>query len=297
MKRNFTKHMIAAVSAAMLTMSLSAGVMAAEAPNPDTQPPAGIEQQVPAPQDNGEAPAQNMQQMPPKEAPQEGEKPAGEKPTGEMPTGEKPAGEKPTGEEPAGEKPTGEMPTGEKPAGEKPTGEEPAGEKPADENSAEVKPAEKPSQGGQQLPPAQMGQEPAKEMKDNGVENTLKAVEALDDSDQKTNLQNLLDAYKAAVEAVDKTTDNASRKTALEAMDAAREALNKALTEAGVDSQISAVEKNAEVKPAEKPAQGGTTAVAPAAESTKTAQNATDKENMNLFQKFLQWLKGFGKKN
>ncbi len=282
MKRNFTKHMIAAVSAAMLTMSLSAGVMAAEAPNPDTQSPAGIEQQVPAPQDNGEAPAQNMQQMPPKEAPQEGEKPAGEKPIGEKPTGEKP---------------TGEMPTGEKPAGEKPTGEEPAGEKPADENSAEVKPAEKPSQGGQQLPPAQMGQEPAKEMKDNGVENTLKAVEALDDSDQKTNLQNLLDAYKAAVEAVDKTTDNTSRKTALEAMDAAREALNKALTEAGVDSQISAVEKNAEVKPAEKPAQGGTTAVAPAAESTKTAQNATDKENMNLFQKFLQWLKGFGKKN
>ena len=277
MKRNFTKHMIAAVSAAMLTMSLSAGVMAAEAPNPDTQSPAGIEQQVPAPQDNGEAPAQNMQQMPPKEAPQEGEKPAGEKPTGEKPTGEKP--------------------TGEKPAGEKPTGEEPAGEKPADENSAEVKPAEKPAQGGQQLPPAQMGQEPAKEMKDNGVENTLKAVEALDDSDQKTNLQNLLDAYKAAVEAVDKTTDNTSRKTALEAMDAAREALNKALTEAGVDSQISAVEKNAEVKPAEKPAQGGTTAVAPAAESTKTAQNATDKENMNLFQKFLQWLKGFGKKN
>ena len=63
MKRNFTKHMIAAVSAAMLTMSLSAGVMAAEAPNPDTQSPAGIEQQVPAPQDNGEAPAQNMQQM------------------------------------------------------------------------------------------------------------------------------------------------------------------------------------------------------------------------------------------
>ena len=277
MKRNFTKHMIAAVSAAMLTMSLSAGVMAAEAPNPDTQSPAGIEQQVPAPQDNAEAPAQNMQQMPPKEAPQEGEKPAGEKPTGEKPTGEKP--------------------TGEKPAGEKPTGEEPAGEKPADENSAEVKPAEKPAQGGQQLPPAQMGQEPAKEMKDNGVENTLKAVEALDDSDQKTNLQNLLDAYKAAVEAVDKTTDNTSRKTALEAMDAAREALNKALTEAGVDSQISAVEKNAEVKPAEKPAQGGTTAVAPAAESTKTAQNATDKENMNLFQKFLQWLKGFGKKN
>ena len=277
MKRNFTKHMIAAVSAAMLTMSLSAGVMAAEAPNPDTQSPAGIEQQVPAPQDNGEAPAQNMQQMTPKEAPQEGEKPAGEKPTGEKPAGEKPAGEKPTGEKPAGEKPTGE--------------------KPADENSAEVKPAEKPSQGGQQLPPAQMGQEPAKEMKDNGVENTLKAVEALDDSDQKTNLQNLLDAYKAAVEAVDKTTDNTSRKTALEAMDAAREALNKALTEAGVDSQISAVEKNAEVKPAEKPAQGGTTAVAPAAESTKTAQNATDKENMNLFQKFLQWLKGFGKKN
>lgn len=262
MKRNFTKHMIAAVSAAMLTMSLSAGVMAAEAPNPDTQSPAGIEQQVPAPQDNGEAPAQNMQQMPPKEAPQEGEKPAGEKPTGE---------------EPAGEKPTGE--------------------KPADEKSAEVKPAEKPSQGGQQLPPAQMGQEAAKEMKDNGVENTLKAVEALDDSDQKTNLQNLLDAYKAAVEAVDKTTDNTSRKTALEAMDAAREALNKALTEAGVDSQISAVEKNAEVKPDEKPAQGGTTAVAPAAESTKTAQNATGKENMNLFQKFLQWLKEFGKKN
>ena len=272
MKRNFTKHMIAAVSAAMLTMSLSAGVMAAEAPNPDTQSPAGIEQQVPAPQGNGEAPAQNMQQMPPKEAPQEGEKPAGEKPTGEKPTGEKPAGEKPTGEEPAGEKP-------------------------ADENSAEVKPAEKPAQGGQQLPPAQMGQEPAKEMKDNGVENTLKAVEALDDSDQKTNLQNLFDAYKAAVEAVDKTTDNTSRKTALEAMDAAREALNKALTEAGVDSQISAVEKNAEVKPAEKPAQGGTTAVAPAAESTKTAQNATGKENMNLFQKFLQWLKEFGKKN
>ena len=282
MKRNFTKHMIAAVSAAMLTMSLSAGVMAAEAPNPDTQSPAGIEQQVPAPQGNGEAPAQNMQQMTPKEAPQEGEKPAGEKPTGEKPTGEKPAGEKPAGEKP----------TGEKPAGEKPTGE-----KPADENSAEVKPAEKPAQGGQQLPPAQMGQEPAKEMKDNGVENTLKAVEALDDSDQKTNLQNLFDAYKAAVEAVDKTTDNTSRKTALEAMDAAREALNKALTEAGVDSQISAVEKNAEVKPAEKPAQGGTTAVAPAAESTKTAQNATGKENMNLFQKFLQWLKEFGKKN
>ena len=80
-------------------------------------------------------------------------------------------------------------------------------------------------------------------------------------------------------------------------MDAAREALNKALTEAGVDSQISAMEKNAEVKPAEKPSQGGTTAVAPAAESTKTAQNATGKENMNLFQKFLQWLKEFGKKN
>lgn len=268
MKRNFTKHIIAAVSAAMLTMSLSAGVMAAEAPNPNTQPPAGIEQPAPAPQDNGEAPDQGMQQMPPKEAPQEGQKPAGE---------------------------------------------QPAGEKPADE-----KPAEGTTQDAQQLPPAQMDQKPAEEMKDNGVENTLKAVEALDDSDQKTNLQSLLEAYKAAVEAADKTTDEASRKTALEAVDAAREALNAALTEAGVDSQISAVEeiaegqkpaeemkdngventqKPAEVKPAEKIVQDGTTAVAPAAESTETAQNAADKENMNLFQKFLQWLKGFGKKN
>lgn len=187
MKRNFTKHMIAAVSAAMLTMSFSAGVMAAETPSPETQLPAGIEQQAPAPQDNGEAPAQNMQQMPPKEAPQEGEKP-----------------------------------TGEEPAGEKPAGEKPTGEKPVDEKSAEVNPAEKPAQGGQQLPPSQMDQKPAKEMKDNGVENTLKAVEALDDSDQKTNLQSLLDAYKAAVEVADKTTDKTSRETALELVYAKR---------------------------------------------------------------------------
>lgn len=96
MKRNFTKHIIAAVSAAMLTMSMSTGVMAASTQNQQPQPPAGIEQP---------APEQGQQQMPPQGAPGNGEKPTGEKPTGEMPTGEMPAGEKPEGEMPAGEMP------------------------------------------------------------------------------------------------------------------------------------------------------------------------------------------------
>ena len=82
MKRTLTKHMIAAVSAAMLTMSASGSVMAATAQT--TRQPAGIEQS--APSENTDNPGgQNQQQMPPKGAPM------GEKPDGEMPEGEKPA--------------------------------------------------------------------------------------------------------------------------------------------------------------------------------------------------------------
>ena len=66
MKRTLTKHMIAAVSAAMLTMSASGSVMAATAQT--TQQPAGIEQSAPS-ENTDNAGGQNQQQMPPKGAP------------------------------------------------------------------------------------------------------------------------------------------------------------------------------------------------------------------------------------
>ena len=146
MKRTLTKHMIAAVSAAMLTMSASGSVMAATAQT--TRQPAGIEQSAPS-ENTDNAGGQNQQQMPPKGAPM-GEKPDGEMPTGEKPDGEMPTGEKPDGEMPTGEKPDGEMPTGEKPDGEMPTGEKPDGEMPEGEKPADLPEQVKPEENGTQ---------------------------------------------------------------------------------------------------------------------------------------------------
>ena len=91
--------------------------------------------------------------------------------------------------------------------------------------------------------------------------------------------------------------------------DEAREALNTALSEAGLDVQVSAVDTASEA-PAEKPAdlpeqvkpeengtQNTAEAAAPANDSAQTAQKEVDKETLNLFQKFLQWVKGLAGKN
>ncbi len=148
---------------------------------------------------------------------QNGERP--ELPEGEAPTGERPElpnGEAPTGERP--ELPNGEAPTGERP--ELPNGEAPTGERP-------------------ELPGGSNGNAPGMNMNGFDTDKVKTSIEALEDGDNKTNLQSLLSEYETAKSALetaikDKSEDiDSCRESEMKAM----EALRTALEEAGIDAR------------------------------------------------------------
>ena len=131
-----------------------------------------------------------------------------------------------------------------------------------------------------------------------GMENNvLKAIDALEDGETKTNLEALMDSVHTAMEALHDADDD-SREAAEAAVKEARDALNSALEEAGIDAQMNEApekpENSSGMTRPERPENGGR-------QNIPTFLNREDLESIdlndeeqvqNLFQQFLNWLRG-----
>ena len=127
-------------------------------------------------------------------------------------------------------------------------------------------------------------------------DDVLKAIDALEDGETKTNLETLMESVHTAMEALHNADDD-SREAAEAAVSEARDALNEALKAAGIDVSMS----EAPEKPAfdngtrpEDPANGGRQNV-PDFLNRENLENIDldDEEQVQtLFQQFVSWLKG-----
>lgn len=174
--------------------------------------------------------------------------------------------------------------------------------------------SERPEMSGNQPP---MG-EAASPQNEDPMSGILDAVNSMEDADAKDSIQSLLDAHLAAIEAEHNATDDSARTEAAKAVAAAQDALNAALTEAGIEAQLSTPEElpNQSNRPTsedrdqlpEKPQNedsngpsampAGTDAPANGEERLElpaaNLSELSDEQAQNLFQAFLQWLKGLG---
>lgn len=131
-----------------------------------------------------------------------------------------------------------------------------------------------------------------------GMDNyVLKAIDALEDGETKTNLEALMDNVHTAMEALH-DADEDSREAAETAVNEARDALNEALAAAGIDASMTEAPEKPEdgsgmTRP-ERPDNGGRQNI-PDFLNRENLENIDldDEEQVQtLFQQFVNWLKG-----
>ena len=113
----------------------------------------------------------------------------------------------------------------------------------------------------------------------------LKAIDALEDGETKTNLETLMDNVHTAMEALH-DADEDSREAAETAVNEARDALHEALAAAGIDASMTEVP--------EKPEDGGRQNI-PDFLNRENLENIdldNEEQVQTLFQQFVNWLKG-----
>ena len=131
----------------------------------------------------------------------------------------------------------------------------------------------------------------------------ISAVNELENEDAKANIESLMKAHLDAMEAERNAEDDDARAEAAEAVAAAQEALNEALAAAGIevsmDQQPPEKPDGEDMTPPEKPegeappANGQQPPEKPDNEDMTPPEINEDKADMfNLFQQFLEWLKG-----
>ena len=114
----------------------------------------------------------------------------------------------------------------------------------------------------------------------------LKAIDALEDGETKTNLETLMGNVHTAMEALRDADDN-SREAAEAAVSEARDALHEALAAAGIDVSMNEAPEKTEI--------GSGRQNIPAFLNRENLENIdlNDEEQVqNLFQQFVSWLKG-----
>ena len=114
----------------------------------------------------------------------------------------------------------------------------------------------------------------------------LKAIDALEDGETKTNLETLMGNVHTAMEALRDADDN-SREAAEAAVQEARDALHEALAAAGIDVSMNETPEKTEI--------GSGRQNIPAFLNRENLENIdlNDEEQVqNLFQQFVSWLKG-----
>lgn len=131
----------------------------------------------------------------------------------------------------------------------------------------------------------------------------ISAVNELENEDAKANIESLMKAHLDAMEAERNAEDDNARAEAAEAVAAAQEALNEALAAAGIevsmDQQPPEKPDGEDMTPPEKPegeappANDQQPPEKPDSEDMTPPEINEDKADMfNLFQQFLEWLKG-----
>lgn len=131
----------------------------------------------------------------------------------------------------------------------------------------------------------------------------ISAVHELENEDAKANIESLMKAHLDAMEAERNAEDDDARAEAAEAVAAAQEALDEALAAAGIevsmDQQPPEKPDGEDMTPPEKPegeappANGQQPPEKPDSEDMTPPEINEDKADMfNLFQQFLEWLKG-----
>lgn len=131
----------------------------------------------------------------------------------------------------------------------------------------------------------------------------ISAVNELENEDAKANIESLMKAHLDAMEAERNAEDDDARAEAAEAVAAAQEALDEALAAAGIevsmDQQPPEKPDGEDMTPPEKPegeappANGQQPPEKPDSEDMTPPEINEDKADMfNLFQQFLEWLKG-----
>ena len=131
----------------------------------------------------------------------------------------------------------------------------------------------------------------------------ISAVNELENEDAKANIESLMKAHLVAMEAERNAEDDDARSEAAEAVAAAQEALDEALAAAGIevsmDQQSPEKPDGEDMTPPEKPegeappANGQQPPEKPDSEDMTPPEINEDKADMfNLFQQFLEWLKG-----
>ena len=132
----------------------------------------------------------------------------------------------------------------------------------------------------------------------------LKAIDALEDGETKTNLETLMDNVHTAMEAL-RDADDASREAAEAAVNEARDALHEALAAAGIDVSMNEAPERPEIDNGTRPElpENGSQNV-PANGGRQNTPDFLNRENLetidlddeeqvqNLFQQFVSWLKG-----
>ena len=132
----------------------------------------------------------------------------------------------------------------------------------------------------------------------------LKAIDALEDGETKTNLETLMDNVHTAMEAL-RDADDASREAAEAAVNEARDALHEALAAAGIDVSMNEAPERPEIdngtRPElpengnqNRPENGGRQNI-PAflnRENLESIDLNDEAQVQTLFQQFVSWLKG-----
>ncbi|MBR6839610.1 MAG: hypothetical protein IKM82_03360 [Oscillospiraceae bacterium] len=123
----------------------------------------------------------------------------------------------------------------------------------------------------------------------------LKAIDALEDGETKTNLETLMDSVHTAMEALHDADDD-SREAAETAVNEARDALHEALKAAGIDVSISDAPEKPEIDSGTRPGlpENGRQNI-PAFLNRENLENIdldNEEQVQTLFQQFVSWLKG-----
>ena len=179
---------------------------------------------------------------------------------------------------------------------EKPDGEDmtpPDGQQPPEKPEGDE--VRTPPADGQNVPMGPGGMDP--------INQIISAVNELENEDAKANIESLMKAHLDAMEAERNVEDDDARAEAAEAVAAAQEALDEALAAAGIevsmDQQPPEKPDGEDMTPPEKPegeaphANGQQPPELQDGEDMTPPEINEDKADMfNLFQQFLEWLKG-----
>ena len=123
----------------------------------------------------------------------------------------------------------------------------------------------------------------------------LKAIDALEDGETKTNLETLMGNVHTAMEALRDADDN-SREAAEAAVSEARDALHEALAAAGIDVSMNEAPKKPEIDNGTRPElpENGRQNIPDFLnrENLESIDLDDEEQVQNLFQQFVSWLKG-----